>query len=353
MSTVAPTDRDALAAGLSEFSRAGRTVRVRGGGSGAGHGLPIPADLTLSTAGLSRVIAHEPADLTITVEGGVPAATVHSLAAAHDQAWPQAARRGGATVGGLLATAASGTTRLRWGPIRDSLLEVVIATGDGRLVRAGGRTVKGVAGYDLPRLVVGSLGTLGVIVEATLKLWPVPAAAGWFGVSGAQDELRERAAAVMATRFRPGAVILEPGALWVYLLGAPADVTPPEGMTPRRRGPERPVGPAVMELAVSPSDVADLTRDLDISGLRYRAQFGVGICHVQVAAPDDIAPLRTLAVARGGHGQIIGGTDELRRDPWGPPPAGIEVMRRLRDAFDPAHVLNPGAFVGDARPAPV
>ena len=83
---------------------------------------------------------------------------------------------GAATVGGVLAAAISGYRRARYGPTRDRILEVTVVTGDGRIVKAGGRVVKNVTGYDLPRLVVGSLGSLGVIVSACLKLWPLPAA---------------------------------------------------------------------------------------------------------------------------------------------------------------------------------
>lgn len=348
MSTVTPADRHELATFLAGATRAGATVRVHGAGSGAPRGLPLRADHSLSTLGLDRTIAYEPADMTLTVEGGVPARAVRETLERDGMSWPQATLRENATVGGILASAASGLGRLRWGPVRDSLLEVVICTGDGRLVRAGGRTVKGVAGYDLPRLVVGSLGTLGVIVEATIKLWPRPQAAGWFCCAGDQDALRERAAGIVREAYRPGAVVLGSGELWVHVVGAEADVVAPEGMSSRDHGPSDGDPTALLVAAVSPRDLAGLTRDLDAADADSWAQFGVGICHIPLRSPDDIPRLRSLATSRGGHAQVVGGSHEFREDPWGPPPPGIEVMRRLRDAFDPAHVLNPGCFVGDA-----
>ena len=108
------------------------------------------------------------------------ATEVLRLAGEHGQGWPQAQVRPGATVGGILAAAVTDRRRLRTGPVRDSLLEVVVATGDGRIIMGGGRTVKTVTGYDLPRLMSGSLVPLGVIELATIKLWPLPMAEQWF-----------------------------------------------------------------------------------------------------------------------------------------------------------------------------
>jgi glycolate oxidase FAD binding subunit len=166
---LAPATPREAAAALADASAARASVGVVGGGTRSRRGRPgPPPDRELRTGAVRRVVAHEPADLTVTVEGGLPVTELAELAASAGQGWPQADVRPGSTVGGVLAAAASGRERLRMGAVRDSLLEVVLATGDGRLVTGGGRTVKGVAGYDVPRLAVGSLGTLGVIVQATL-----------------------------------------------------------------------------------------------------------------------------------------------------------------------------------------
>lgn len=344
---VTPGDRDECAAALADATGAGRSTRVVGGGSASHRGVPLTADQVLATAGLDRVVTYEPADLTLTIEGGVPAARVTELLAAHDQVWPQAAFRPGATVGGLLATADSTFSRLRWGPIRDSLLEVVIATGDGRLVRAGGRTVKGVAGYDLPRLVVGAHGTLGVLVEVTLKLWPAPAASGWYTLAGDAPTLVQAARTVTREVYRPGAVLLTPGALCVHLLGAADDVTAPAGME-ATQGPPSPQWDATVQVGVSPAHIGDLVTLLAGHGDEYVAQAGVGICHVAVHDADDVDRVRALATGLGGHAYVTAGPPEVRRDPWGAPPPGIDVMRRMRRAFDPAAILNPGLAVWDA-----
>jgi glycolate oxidase FAD binding subunit len=232
--------------------------------------------------------------------------------------------------------------------VRDSLLEVVLATGDGRLVTGGGRTVKGVAGYDLPRLAVGSLGTLGVIVQVTLKLWPIPVARGWFG---AEAPLAERLAAVgraLAGPARPASVLLLPGAVAVELTGPDEDVVAPEGMVALAGPPPAPSGRGLLEAGVPPPRLGELAARLEEAGLAYEARMGVGTCLIAVASAEDVESARGWALALGGHAQVVDGPDDLRADPWGPPPPGLELMRRMRDAFDPAGVLNHGMLLWGA-----
>jgi glycolate oxidase FAD binding subunit len=343
-----PSPAEAAAA-LAEASAARETVDVAGGGTRSRRGWPAsPPDRRLSTVGLRAVVAHEPADLTVTVEGGLPAAELAELAASAGQSWPQAEIRPGSTVGGVLAAAASGRRRLRMGAVRDSLLEVVLATGDGRLVTGGGRTVKGVAGYDVPRLAVGSLGTLGVIVQATLKLWPIPAAAGWFGAEGPLPDRLAAGARALAGPARPASVLLGPGTVAVELIGPDEDVRPPEGMAPLPAPPPEPDGRGLLEAGVPPPRLGALAARLEEAGLGYEARMGVGTCLVAVASADDVARVRAWALELGGHAQVVDGPDDLRADPWGPPPPGVELMRRLRRAFDPAGVLNRGMLLWES-----
>src|SRR5262249_57989220 len=115
--------------------------------------------------GRARIVAHEPADLTLAVEAGVTLGAIAERLAPHRQLLPlDPARAAGSTVGGVIATAASGPYRARYGTIRDLLLGVTVARADGTLVKGGGRVVKNVTGYDVPKLHVGALGTLGGIV---------------------------------------------------------------------------------------------------------------------------------------------------------------------------------------------
>ena len=336
-----PTSPQEVAALLAEASREGRPVTPVGGGTRWRRGRPADPGERLPTEGLGRIVEHAPADLTVTVEAGVPVTDLARRLADEGQHWAQADVRPGSTVGGVLAAGASGRSRLRFGPVRDSLLQVVLVTGDGRVVTAGGKTVKGVAGYDIPRLAVGSLGTLGVIVQATLKLLPLPQARAWFATEGGLDERAAAARRVLTEVHRPGAVLLTPGRLSVELVGIEDDLVGPDGFEPSEAPPE-PAGRGLVDAGVPPREVARLAAALERRGLGYEAQAGVGVCRVAVDSADDVAWVRAEATGLGGHAVVVDGPDDLRADPWGPPPPGAELMRRLKAAFDPAGVLSPG-----------
>jgi glycolate oxidase FAD binding subunit len=230
--------------------------------------------------------------------------------------------------------------------VRDSLLEVVLATGDGRLVKGGGRTVKGVAGYDVPRLAVGSLGTLGVITQVTLKLWPEPPARAWHRFAGPLEDRLAHAEAVRRGPVPATALLVTPDALHVCLEGPPEDVVAPRGLSPAT-APPAPAWDATAEIGVPPMRLAELVRALEAEGTAYEAQVGVGICRAAPASAPHVGALRALAAGLGGHLQLIDAPEELRGEP-APPPPGLELMRRLRAAFDPAGVLNAPMFVGAA-----
>lgn len=347
--TVRPASAREVANTLAAASRAGRTVHVVGGGTHR----PVPrrapeAPIRLETGAMDRLVDYLPADLTVTVEAGMPASDLALTLAAEGQCWPQADILPGATVGGILAAAASGRRRLREGPVRDSLLEVVVATGDGRLVTGGGRTVKNVSGFDIPRLMVGSLGTLGVIVQVTLKLWPQPTAAGWFHAGGAAAERVGLARAVLRAPARPAAVLMSPGSLDVELTGADGDVVAPDGWVARPAPPPPFTAPGHLTVGVPPARLGLLAQALEEEGFGYEAQMGVGCCAVAVADRPAAVAVRGLAEDLGGHAVLARDALGIDIDPWGAPPAGLTQMRRLRDAFDPAGILNPGHFVGDA-----
>ncbi len=173
--------RPATAAEAAEALRAaardGRTVVPWGGGVGlAGATAPPRYDLALDLTALDGIVAYEPDDLTLTAACGTTLAALRAATAAHGQEVPlEAAHAGRATLGGILAANASGPRRLRLGAPRDRVLGARFALGDGTLARSGGRVVKNVAGYALHRLLCGSRGGLGVLLEATIKLEPAPA----------------------------------------------------------------------------------------------------------------------------------------------------------------------------------
>ena len=151
-------------------------VAPRGGGTKLDWGTaPRAIDLMISTAKLTRILEHAPGDMTITVEAGVTIAQIQSALSPHrqrlalDPLWPK-----DATVGGVIAANDSGALRLRYGGVRDLIIGITVILSDGTIAKSGGKVVKNVAGYDLPKLMSGALGTLGIITKAVFRLHPLP-----------------------------------------------------------------------------------------------------------------------------------------------------------------------------------
>ena len=164
------------------------------------------------------IVAYEPAEMTVRVRAGTPVAELDAALAEHGQMVPlDPPDPSAATVGAVLEAGESGLRRLRYGPVRDTLLEVRFAMADGRVVKAGGPVVKNVSGYDLCRLLVGSRGTLGRITEAVLRVQPRPALARWLMGAGDPFAARRRL-------FRPSSILWDGDMTWVLLEGHPADV---------------------------------------------------------------------------------------------------------------------------------
>ncbi len=171
-----PETSDALSRCAAALHEAGRAVIPAGNGTHLRLGRPPRAyDVALSTRRMRRVVAHEAADLTVTVEAGCTLAELNDVLASAGQILPldppHPERR---TVGSIIATDAWGPWRLAHGKVRDLLIGVTVVLASGTVVRGGGRVVKNVAGYDLMKLFTGSFGTLGIVVEATFKVRPRP-----------------------------------------------------------------------------------------------------------------------------------------------------------------------------------
>jgi glycolate oxidase FAD binding subunit len=372
-----------------------------GGGTAAAAGMPAPRHgVVLGLTRLDRVVEHEPGDLTVTVEAGRTLAALQATLRARGQ-WlsldpPHADR---ATVGGVLAANASGPRRHLYGTMRDLVIGVTVVTADGAVVRGGGRVVKNVAGYDLPKLFVGSCGTLGVIVEATVKLRPLPDDERLVAVPF--DRLKDAGAAVravMASDLIPNALdLLDGEALGpLGLAGAPAALLAgfdgvaeqvawqveelgrvasggaraprvlPADRWPRlcTAAAEAFAGSAaIMRMSVLPAQVADvmeqgsaLARARGLTSA-WSAHAGVGVVtgalalggerHDAAAVADVLREWR--GVARGCAGSAILDAAPLavkeRVGVWDDAGAAGRIMRRIKDELDPRHVLNPGRFV--------
>jgi glycolate oxidase FAD binding subunit len=344
MDLIDPSSRFEVSDALRDASERGVRVGIVGGRTHVDKGNPSTVDVELSTAGLHRVIAYDPEEMLAVVEAGMRVGELRRALAEGGQEWPTDAP-GDATVGGTIAVAASSPRRLRMGPLRDTVVEIELVTGDGRLVRSGARTVKSVQGYDIHRLATGSLGTLGVIVQVAVKLRPLPKSrravvspAGGLGVGRA----------LLDALPLPSGVVATPDRVEVALEGWPEEIEEQTAAIhdavgnveirhdERVRGPRAIAAPIVVEVAVAPSRLdAVLEREDD-----WRALMGVGIAWVGLPNDKTLDALRRRVTEAGGIAPVIRGPGGLGDAPV----AALEVHRRLKAAFDPAGILAPGRF---------
>jgi glycolate oxidase FAD binding subunit len=221
--------------------------------------------------------------------------------------------------------------------LRDAVLEVRFVTGEGRLVKGGGPTVKNVTGYDLPRLLVGSFGTIGVLVQVTLRCRPRASASEWFVCDRSAGD-------VWPSLYRPSAVCRDGAGTHVLLEGHPDDVA----TQARRCGLVRsarvamPGGAHRGRASVAPARLDDVCAALDaIAGCRWMAEYGVGTVHVAGDSPAVLTSARAAAAACGGWLLREAGGDE-GFEGFGISLPNAELHRRIKAAFDPAGKCNPG-----------
>ena len=393
---VFPGSVEEVGAVVQHAAAAGVALLPWGGGTAAAVGPPPRGGLVLGLTRLDRVLEHEPGDLTVTVEAG---RTLERLQAALRERgqWlsldpPDAAR---ATVGGLIAADASGPRRHLYGTVRDLLIGVTVVTADGGVVHGGGKVVKNVAGYDLPKLFIGSFGTLGIVVSATFKLRPVPEDERLVALTF--DRLKDcgaAARAVLGSDLIPVALEIVDAAAGAPLalsglalvvgfdglpeqvsaqaetlasmaaaLGAREVVTLPPPAWARLAAPARDAfasPAAVMTLSVLPTMVAELMEE-GVEAARRRglasawsAHAGVGTVSAALAAERDsttvaavLTEWRALARAAGGHATLVWAPLAVKAEVpvWDDPGPAGRIMQRIKAQLDPNNVLNPGRFI--------
>ena len=355
------------------IARAAGPLVVRGGGTRA---LPGPAAGTLlDTGGLSGIVLHEPGALTLVAKAGTPVAEIEAALAAEGQRlafevpdWRGLlGTEGASTIGGVVATNASGPRRVQAGACRDALLGVRFVDGTGTVVKNGGRVMKNVTGYDLAKLMAGSRGTLGVLTEVAFKVLPVPEAVASVAVT-----VPDAAAAVAALSAALGSPYDVTGAAWLPEAGALvriegfaasvdyraarlADLLARHGTVTVARDPARvaadwaavrDVAPFhgqagdVWRIALKPSDAPEAVARL---GAPVVLDWGGGLVWALLPEGTDA---RAALAGIGGHATLMRASPATRaRIAALPPevPALAALAAGLRARFDPRGLLNPGA----------
>jgi glycolate oxidase FAD binding subunit len=381
---VAPSTPEEVAGVLVAANDAGAAVIPRGAGTGMHIGMP-PAryDLALDLSGLQRTIEYEPADLTVTVEAGLDLAQLQDRLVQNGQWLPIDPPDGhrGETVGGVLATDAQGAVRIRYGTARDRVIGITVALADGSLVKSGGRVVKNVAGYDLAKLHIGALGTLGVIVQASFKLVPLPQVRHHLLHEGNLGDVMKVAYRVADAGLALEALELQlrddTWLLRIVLAGGEAAVhrserdvasivaatgIGPSDGDPRVRLSTGPPGLdrgdagacVLVRAGVLPSTTSTAIEALAAAGAHVTAYPTAGVVYgswagAAAVSPETIASLRRLCIEQGKGALVVEAAppDFKRRvDVWGPPGADFAIMRRLKSELDPKGILNPGRYLG-------
>ena len=383
---VEPGSEQELAKVLQTAGDAGLAVIPRGGGTKLAWGNPPRrADLILSTARLNRLIEHAWADMTATVEAGCTLQLLQETLAQHgqrlalDPLWPARA-----TVGGVLSTNDSGALRLRFGALRDLIIGVTLALPDGTLARSGGKVVKNVAGYDLPKLATGALGTLGVITCAVFRLHPVPQArrtvsclardgaeAQRFFLAIQDSKLAHSALQVRCVAGAPAQVDilfegveagLDAQTAQLKSMLAPAPLTDPGPVVWKARQELYSAAgaggrhAAVAKISVLPSGIVEaIAAIMSTSELRVRCNAvvqatGIGCVQLEgelAAIGAAIKSLRAELERAGGSLVVAQGAATVPPlDAWGEAGDALPLMRAIKQQLDPVATLNPGRFVG-------
>ncbi|MCB1384483.1 MAG: FAD-binding protein [Nitratireductor sp.] len=389
--TARPASEEELADVVRDHAARRAPMRIFGGGTRPVGDVPEIA-AAVSACGLSGITLYEPDALTLVAKAGTPLAAIETALAAEGQHLPfePADHRallgtdGSSTIGGVAAAGISGPRRIQAGSTRDSLIGLRFVSGEGEIIKNGGRVMKNVTGYDLVKLLCGSHGTLGILTEVSFKLLPKPSTTGMLRIEGLDD-----ATAITALTRALGSPFDVSGAAHAQTRpeGRPLTLIRVEGLpesvayrTERLREWLAPVLPAgadiaiesdaaktaagwqwvrdvegfagkpgsVWKLSVKPTDgpgvVADIARAVDCRALY---DWGGGLIWLLTPAPDaEAAPVIRGAVnARGGHATLMrrGAASDPAVPAFHPEAARIAALSQaLRRKFDPAGILNPG-----------
>lgn len=394
-SIVYPSIAEELKSVITRAYNNGWGVLPCGSGTKLGWGgVSKGVDLVVSTERLNRVVEHAVGDLTVTVEAGVKFADLQEILLKTGQFLPlEPAYPQEATIGGIVATADSGSWRQRYGGVRDMLLGISFVRSDGQIAKAGGRVVKNVAGYDLMKLFTGSYGTLGILTEVTLRVYPVQEAAATVVLTGEKDAIASATKTLLASALTPTAVDLLSTKLVTQLgLGqgiglmvrfqSVTDSVKEQSSRLLEVGQQlglqgtlytdaneanlwqslqeqiwrAPHQPAITcKIGVLPTAAVTTLTQLDTltssTGLGFiHAGSGLGRLRLDSAAvtPETILEMRRHCQAQSGFLTLLEAPISLKQqlDVWGCNGSALNIMSQIKQQFDPKNLLSPYRFVG-------
>lgn len=372
-----PTSLSEVRDAIQTARDAGQRLAIRGTGTAqTWGGVLTDVDAVVDVAGLREVIAYNPTDMTVAVQAGMKLGALQSMLADNRQ-WVALDPARDCTIGGLLATGDAGPSRHAFGTIRDAAIGVTVVLADGTVARAGGHVIKNVAGYDLTKLLHGSLGTLGVVTEVVLRLRPLPSASTTVAIECSSAEAFELSDRIMSAALEPTLAEWCEGTLLVRFTGTSRGV---EERCDRVRGlvvddrlriledadglrcvsdvAQGVAGDTVLQLGVRPSSstwvttraqeaasvhglVAAVTSSLHAGVHRVRLRGGDAAAQAEV-----VSALRADVAKAGGSTTICRWADGVSElvPAWGEPTAAVSLMRAVKQAFDPESRLGCGRF---------
>jgi glycolate oxidase FAD binding subunit len=394
-SIVYPSTAEELANVMTQaYSNSWSILPCGSGSKLSWGGVSKNIDLVVSTERLNRIIEHAVGDLTVTVEAGVKFAELQNILSKTNQFLPlEPAYPQDATIGGIVATADSGSLRHRYGGVRDMLLGISFVRSDGQIAKAGGRVVKNVAGYDLMKLFIGSYGTLGIITQVTLRVYPIQEATGTLVLTGKAEAIASTTKTLLASALTPTAVDLLSTQLVTELglgqamglmvrfqsvtqsveeqssrllevgqkLGLQGTLcTDAEEANLWQSLPEKiwrtSQQPAITcKIGVLPTAAVTTLTQLDTltstSGLGLiHAGSGLGLLRLDPASvtPQTIIQMRRHCESQGGFLTVLEAPISLKQqlDVWGYTGNALNIMRSIKQQFDPKNLLSPQRFVG-------
>jgi len=387
-----PKSVDELRSIVQSAVASGLAIYPQGGGTSLGYGgIPNRPGVAVRLGRIARVIDYPFADMTVTVEAGMTLSALRALLARQGQRLAiEAAHPDAATLGGIYATASTGPRRFGWGRPRDQIIGVSFVAGDGELVRGGGRVVKNVAGYDFPKLLTGSLGTLGIITELTLKVSPRPEASAVILVvfdslsaaRAALDQLNVSGTRPIALELIDDYLPDGPprGGQWSLMVGFEGNRAAVEWQVRRLeselgrtelnvlRDHEAETvwlsivdheagegGPLGFSSSFAPSRVIEFLARVDPEAWSIRVHAGNGVVRGVARSDGDLETWASEVERLRAEASRLGGSLVLPRCPtswkgrlnvWGPPRPDWTIAEKVKLALDPGRVLNPGRFIG-------